>query len=30
MVLKKNVLYWTTEAKNDLKNIAKYYKKNRI
>lgn len=27
MVLKKNVLYWTTEAKNDLKNIAKYYKK---
>lgn len=27
MVLKKNVLYWTTEAKKDLKNIAKYYKK---
>ena len=27
MVLKKKTLYWTTEAKKDLKNIAIYYKK---
>lgn len=27
MVLKKNVPYWTTKAKKDLRDIAKYYKK---
>lgn len=27
MVLKKNAPYWTTEARDDLKEIAKYYKK---